>query len=508
MPKFKFYNQYQSQLLPPSLSECLPYDHICFVINDIVDHLDLSSIEKTYSANGSPAYNPRLMVKVLFYSYTQGLRSSRKIETELYQSIVFRFLSANQQPDHGTINLFRKVHLANLKEIFPQIVFLSGGLYSADLSDVSVDGTKVKANASKKNNFNQEQLDKLKEKFSNILDEAEAIDEAEDKLYGQSRGYNVMPEKMANPETRKKEIERLKAKLDKLKAAEKSIRDKQAKAKTKEEKGLKKNSTSNTSDADANLIKMKDGSFQMGYNAQFAVAKQIILAYDLNSESTDTSSFKPMIEETENNTGKEVKTVKADAGYFSKDNMEFCETEQIDAYVPDEMKSVEEKQERHNEVPRYNRRNFQYVREDEFICPAGKRLKPRNRNKVGAKRYIGTDCQNCPVKGQCTKERYRRLTYDFKHEETIKNMRNKLNSEEGKQKYLERMSEIEPVIGNIKYNRQFTHFLCRGKPTALIELGLVSTAHNLVKIFNWIKKNNKSRQEIQWNSLMRLRTAC
>lgn len=508
MPKFKSYNQYQSLLLPPSLAECLPTDHICFVINDIIDQLDLSTIEATYSDNGSPAYDPRLLIKVLFYGYSQGLRSSRRIETELYQNIAFRFLAASQQPDHGTISLFRKIHLTGLKEIFSQIACLSGQLAAVDFSDISIDGTKVAANAAKRNNFDQARLDKLKEKFGHILDEAEAIDQAEDKQYGQSRGYNALPENLIDPETRKKAIQKLKEKLAKLKQAEAIIKDKQAKAKTKEEKGLKKNSTSNTTDKDANLMKMKDGSFKMSYNAQLASAKQIILAYDLNGESTDNSSLKPMIKETEKTTGFKVKTVKADSGYFSKDNLEFCGTKKIDAYVPDQMKSAEEQPESSNQAPLYNRRNFQYDSEkDEFICPQNRRLKLRNINRNGAKRYIGQTCGSCPVKSQCTKETYRNLTYDFEHEKTIRRMRDKLNSELGKSKYLERMSEIEPVIGNLKRNLQFTHFLCRGKPTALIELGLAATAHNLIKIFNWLKQNNKLRQEMQWHSLMRLRTA-
>lgn len=185
--------------------------------------------------------------------------------------------------------------------------------------------------------------------------------------------------------------------------------------------------------------------------------------------------------------------------------MEFCEVKQIEAYVPGR-----------NEInwgkadapERDTERNFRYDRLiDEFICPEGQRLKLRNVIQSGANRYIGTACDKCPARKQCAKKKRRNLTYDFKQEETIRQMRDKLNSENSRQKYLERLSETEPVIGDIKHNWKFTHFICRGKPTALIELGLASTAHNLVKIFNWIKWNKKSRQEIRWNSLMRLRIA-
>ena len=471
--------------------------------------MDLSAITSTYSENGSPAYDPKMMVKVLFYGYTQGLRSSRRIETELYESIVYRYLSASQTPDHGTINLFRKTHLVGLKdEIFPQIVMLSGGICGADMSDISVDGTKIKANASKKNNLDAEKIAKLRKRFSDILAEAEAEDNAEDQKYGASRGYNAMPAGMADPEERKRRIKEVQAKLDQLKAAEGRIKDKQDQVTAKEEKKSKKNSTSNTTDPDANLMKLKDGSYQMAYNAQFATTDQIITAYDLNGESTDHSGLQPMIAGSEKNTGEEVKTVKADAGYFSKSNIGYCDTKEIDAYLPDPEKSTEERQERHDEVPKYDRRNFTYDGEaDQFVCPEGKRMKLRNTTQSGAKRYIGTECHNCPVKEQCTKDKRRNITYDFEQEKRIKAMREKLNSAEGKKKYLERMSEIEPVIGDLKHNRGLTHFLCRGKPTALIELGLSSIAHNLVKTFQRLRKDKISRENIQWNSLMRLPAA-
>lgn len=509
MPKFKFYSQRQSMLLPPSLADCLTDNHLCFVINDIVDNLDLSAIMKTYSDNGAPAYDPRLMTKILFYGHTQGIRSSRKIENRLNEDIAYRFLAANQLPDHGTISRFRKTHLSALKEIFPQIVVLANGLGMIDPSNVSLDGTKCQADASRDALFDQSEIDKLKQKFADIFAEAEAIDAEEDKLFGDSVGYNVVPKHLADPKKRKKAIEEMKRKLKKLATAEKNIRDKQAKAKNAEEKGLRKNSTSNTTDPDSNLMKMKDGAFKMGYNAQFTSSRQIITAYDLNNDPTDVASLPAMIEETEKNTGKKVRTIKADSGYFSLANLEFCEDNQINAYIPDDRKASEERQERNSEIPKYDRRNFHYDKiNDRFICPAGKSLKFAGQEKNGTRKYVGKECGNCPRQAQCTKGKNRGIQINFKLKDITEAMRGKLNTDEGKRIYMERLSEIEPVNANIKYNQQFTRFLCRGKPTALIELGLASTAHNLVKIFNWIKKNNRSRNEIQWNSLMRLRTAC
>lgn len=508
MPNFKPYNQNQAMLLPPRLADCLPAKHIAFIINDVVENMDLSAVENTYSSNGSPAYDPGMMVKVMFYGYTQGIRSSRKIEARLREDIAFRYLSASQTPDHGTISLFRKNHLLNLREIFPQIVALSDGLGMIDPADISIDGTKLKANASKKNLFDREEIGKLREKFGKMLEEAEEIDAEEDRLYGENQGYNEAQGDMADSEKRKKII---KERLEKLKKAEQAIDGKQAGAKSKEEKELKKNATSNTTDPDANLMEMKDGSFKMGYNAQFTASRQVITAYGLNGDSSDKGCLKEMVEENDRNTGRKTETLKADAGYFSQNNLEYCQSRKIDTYCPDDRKAVEERQERKGEIPEYDRRNFRYDSEaDEYVCPKGKRLSSRGSNRHGAKVYMARECEcgTCPAKAECTKGKRRIVNFNSRLDKIVKDMRMKLNGEKGKRKYLERMSEIEPVIGNLKHNQQFTHFLCRGKPRALIELGLASTAHNLVKIFNWISKNGKSRDEIQWNGLMRLRTAC
>lgn len=508
MPNFKPYNQSQAMLLPPALSDCLPEDHICFVVNDVVENMDLRAIDSSYSDKGASAYDPRLMIKILFYGYIQGICSSRKLEARLYEDIGYRFLAANRQPDHGTINLFRKTHLEALKGLFVQIVMLTNGLGMVDLYDISIDGSKLKASASRKNLFDQEEIDRLKAKFADFFAEAEALDREEDKQFGSSRGHSAMPADLIDRAKRKEAIAKMKAKLEKLNKAEKIIKDKQSQIKTKEEKELKKNSTSNTTDPDANLLKMKNKSYQMAYNAQVASSRQVVLAYDINAESDDSSSLVPMIKETENNTGKEVQTVKADAGYSGKENLSFCQDRGIDAYIPDRKKTIEEKQERNNDIPKYDRRNFNYDdNKDEFICPDGKSLKYSETRANGSRKYIGQDCGQCPSRKLCTKGKCRSITCDRRAEIQIKAMREKLNSEKGKNKYLERMSEVEPIFGDIVHNRQFTHFLCRGKPMVLIEMGLVSCAHNLVKIFNHLKKEKKNRKDIQWNTLMRPRAA-
>lgn len=504
MPNFKSYLQNQPMLLPPDIRDFLPKNHIAFLINEVVNNLNINSIIQTYSEEGNPPYNPYMMIKVMFYAYTQRIRSSRKIENALYENIAFRFLSASQNPDHGTINLFRKKHLVNLEELFSQIVVLCGRLDLADLTDISIDGTKIKASASKNNLFDQEKIDKIRKKMKDILEDAQRIDDEEDRKFGSSKGYNQIPEELSDPETRKKKIKETQEKLKKLEKVEKTIEAKQSKAKKNREKERTNNKTSNTSDPDSSLMKMKDHSYKMAYNIQFATSNQIISAYDISANVSDTYNLSNMIKKTEENTNQKIIIAKADSAYFTKEDVQFCKSNSIDAYIPDVMKIKEEKEE---SIPAYDKRNFKYNSEkDEFTCPNKNYLKLINTRSDGAKDYRGTKCSDCLRRPACSKGKYRQIRYDPILEKLKQEMRDKLNTDEGKKKYLERMSDIEPAIGDIKENKGFNNFLCRGKPMVLIETGLISVAHNLSKISNWMKKERKSTKDLKLNTLMRLQT--
>ena len=476
MPKFKTYSQNQSYLLPPSLADCLPKDHICFVINNIVDGLDLVPVEKTYSDIGASAYPPGALIKVLFLAYIQGIRSSRKIEDNLCQDISFRYLSGNITPDHGTINLFRRSHLVNLKDIFAQMIALADGMGMIDLADISLDGTKIKANAGNGKTVNLKQIDDYKKYFEKVMRQADEIDDAEDKKFGSGRGYNAMPAHLVDPKQRQVALEAAKKKLEKLKEAEKRIKEKQEQAASKEEKKFRRNSTTNLSDPDANLLKMKDETFKVGYNAQIAASGQFIAAYDLNNDPTDTRNLPGMIAQTENNSKKKVKIIKADSGYFSKDNIKYLENKSIDSYIPPQKNSSANGAFKYDEA------------KDEFVCGQGKRLVFKRMDR-GAKQYWGIECGNCPKLTECTKMKRKSFNYDFELARISNEMRQKLETQKGKAKYGERMAEVEPVFGDIKHNQGFVSFLCRGRAAALTELGLACAAHNLVKIFHYIKSN-------------------
>lgn len=493
------YHQSQTTFLPINIKDCLPKDHICFVINDIVNNLNLKQIENTYSDQGSRAYDPQMLIKVMFFSYTQGVRSSRKIENQMYENVAYRFLSANQNPDHGTINLFRKKHLLELEDIFAELVIFCGGLGMINPKDISIDGSIFKASASRKNTITKEDLKKLKDKIKCFLQEANDIDEEEDRKYGKDKRGNEIPEKLIDPKTRKEEIQKLLEKMKKLKEAENIISEKQEKANTNSDKEQTNNKTTNLTDKDANLMKMKSGkSYKPAYNGQISTSNQIILAYDISGDGNDAKQLLPMIEKTEHNTKVKVEIAKADSIYFSKENIKGVNEKSVDGYIPDQRKSKEEYQARTNQIPEFDKRNFKYNKEkDEFTCPKNHKLSFVGMSK-NSRRYKCHDCSLCPFKSVCAKGKNRQISFEAELEKYKIEMRAKLNTKSGKAKYLERMSDVEPVFGNILHNQGARYFLCRGKPMVKIEFGLSCIAHNLVKISNWLKnnrQNNKTKEE-------------
>lgn len=522
MPKFKDYNQAQLMLLPPDIRDIIPVDHVCYAIDDIVNNLDMSLVEKTYlngtNIGGAPAFAPPMLIKTIFYAYSEGIRSSRLIEKKCREDLVFRYLTAGICPDHSTLNNFRKKHLIDLENLFAQIVMLCGKMKITSFSDISIDGSIFKASASKKNTFNREEISKWQKRMGKVLKEAEKVDKEEDKKYGGKRGYDQLPSKLANPETRKQEIKRLMDKMDKLEDADQKIKAKQDKVKN-ETALIKKGNLHNNHniiDEDANLMKLKNTkAVRPSYNGQLATAKQIITAYDITDMAIDEPSLMPMIDKSAENTQTAVKTVKADCGYWSKENMDKLEARnksretEIDAYIPDRRKSFEEKGARDGTLNKYHRNYFKYDEEnDEFVCPQGKHLKLKitnrdknDKGKVIGQRYFCSDCAGCETKAKCTTAKNKQISVDWDLERQKEKMRAKLNTKDGKQKYLERMCDVEPVFGNIKHNQKMENFLCRGKTMVKIEFGLTAIAHNLVKISNWIKKGNNRKQ---YDNLMRL----
>jgi len=475
---FKKYDQNQQFLLPLRLESFIPEDHIARILNDIIEAVDTTAIESTYSENGSPAYHPKLMLKILLYGYMINIRSSRDIQKMISTDTAFMYLTAMQHPDFRTICRFRSNHLDSIKDIFVQIVTVCKEMGMLGAGKVSIDGTKVKANASVRQSKDAKAFDKeiakLREEIDKILDESIEIDKKEDEKYGDSTPYE-MPKELVNKTKR----------LEKIQAAKKKL----------EEKKLKK---INVTDNDAKIMKHKGGSKKPSYNGQVAVddIEQVIVAADLVDEENDVHQMDLMIQHIHAIVGYKPTIVLADAGYFSYDNVELLTREGIDAYIPDNFFEVEKR----GKSKRFRKSIFRYDEDkDCYYCPAAivmsfKVIQKRS-DKPDLKLYGCEFCSQCVLKNACTKSESRTISRDPRAH-LLENMRAKLRTKTGKELYQERMYTVESVFGQMKQNRGFREFLLRGKEKVKVEFLMMCIAHNIGKIEGVVKRDGKNLKEI------------
>lgn len=462
--KFKPYEQQQTTLLPPSIEDLISESHIVRVIDTIVEELDYERLYSSYSEEGQPAYHPKMLLKLLIYGYSIGIRSSRKIAEKLHSDVTFMFLSGMQRPDFRTISDFRLNKRDYLEEYFIQILQIckQAGLYK--LNHVSIDGSKIKANASKKKTQDEEDLLRNEKAVKKILEEAEAIDKEEDEKYGKdNNGYDLPPE-LSTKEKLLKKIKEAKKKLDKDK--------------------LKR---INLTDHDASFMRKADGGIDVCYNAQLAVdsENQIIITCDVSKKGNDNHLFAEVYEKLRGMTYQSPNEVTADAGYYSGATYLYLEKNKIDAYIPESRHRKESKE----AIGKFSRINFQYDKEnDVYICPEGKKMvfaKNSSRNKVKFRIYKGTSCGDCNSKKVCISKQNAplRQIQIYENDYYKEYMRQKLRSKIGKEKLRQRKAIVEPVFAQLKYIMGFERFLLRGIDKVRAEFTLLCTAYNIKKIY-------------------------
>jgi len=445
---FRPYEPDQSLLLPPSLNDWLPEDHLAFFIRDVVGELDLSAILKDYegSKGGQPPYNAGMMVRLLLYAYCVGVPSSRKIEKATHERVPFRVISANQHPDHDTICEFRKRHLEALSDLFVQVLELCRKAGLAKLGAVALDGTKVRANASKHKAMSYGRMKKkgeeLEGEVAELMAKAEAVDAEEDARYGKGKRGDELPEELRFRRRRLLKIREAMAELEaeakaeaEKKRAEMARKEKQREKDGKPPRGPKPKPPSeepkdsaqrNFTDADSRI--MKDGatkSFEQCYNCEAAVDadSQVIAAADVTQEANDKRQIVPMVEQVKSNTGGEApEKLSADSDFFSEENVRYLEGEGVDAHVATEKM-------KHGEKP------------------------PAPRGRIP---------KDITVKQRMTR---------------------KLRTKKGRETYARRKSSVEPVFGQIKEVRGFRRFLLRGIEAVRAEWRLICLTHNLLKLF-------------------------
>lgn len=444
MKKFISADREQRMLMPYDLGDWLPEDHLARFVVDIVEKLDFSRIYNEYKGVGSTAYDPRMLLGLLFYGYSTGVFSSRKIESSTYDSVAFRFIAGNHYPDHDTISVFRKRFLSEIKVWFKEILLIGKELGLVKLGNIYIDGTKVQANASRHKAMSYEYIQKLEkqleEEIEKLLSLAAEKDESEKDIeLNIPQELKLRKDRLAKIQEAKRVVEERAS--DRYQKEKAEYEAKMAKRKDKEAttgkkpKGKEPQAPSkepgdkdqyNFTDPESSIMKTSRG-FDQCYNGQAAVNDDMIIvgAYS-NSHANDKQEFIPTIDAVPEELVGEIFTAVADTGYFSENNIVLCEKRNITPLISTS-------REKHNS-------------------------------------FLSNILNNDPPdNAQCTTP--------------VEKMNEKLKSQEGKDIYKKRKQTVEPVFGVIKEILGFRRFLLRGEAETDAEWSLVCSAYNLKRFF-------------------------
>jgi transposase len=463
----------QGEMWGPSPDLILPAGHLARAIDEIVEKLGLERLNRKYlHTPGEPAYDVRVVVKVLIYAYGRGITSSREMARQCEENIAFRYLTRDQCPDFRTISLFRRKKHHLLVWVFKKTVQLARQLGMVRLGLVGLDSVKLGANASSDKKMTAEELRKQIEDLDGYLKRAEESDKKEDEQYGPEERGDELPAELRSAQRRK---EKLQEALE--------ILERRPPAKSGE--GRKDVSPG---DAEAVWVK-KGGKFIRGYSAQVAAdaEHQIIVALKPTAESTDSEQLNPMRCQIEATTGQPAEKLVADSGYYSDDAVLEAARSETDCYVPDGNTAANlNNPQRAEKLSPFHWSRFEYDKEkDEFICPEGKRLPflKDHYRRTETKIYRGLDCQSCPVRSQCTEHAsgFRNIQVRPDHAQ-VREIRQKLETEKGIKLYKKRKAIIEPIFGRWQHNWGVRRIRLRGLTGFSIEVHLLAIAHNLTKL--------------------------
>ena len=343
---YRAYLPEQDLLLPPSLRDWLPEDHLAYFVSDVVEQLDLSAIESVYEEEerGQPPYHPRMMTKILIYGYCVGVFSSRRMQKKLSEDVGFRVLAAGNQPNFRTISDFRKLHLGALQGLFDQVLQIALQAGTMKLGRVVLDGSKVKANASKHKAMSygrmQEDEKRLKEEVKRLLEQAEATDAEEDARYGPDRRGDELPAELARRETRLQRIREAKRALEE-RAREQAKSKDEPEEKAKPEAKMQYNFT----DPESRILPGADG-FVQAYNAQIAVEPdfQWIVGQRVTQAANDKQQLQPTLEAIRQQAGHTPQAVMTDSGYCSEANLQYLEKKKIEGFIATDRESYRDRQ--------------------------------------------------------------------------------------------------------------------------------------------------------------------
>src|SRR6516165_8377043 len=441
----------EAQFLPPTVQDFVAKDHLArFMVSLVTEELDLTAIRASYlGEKGQPPFHPAMMVALLLYAYCCGIYSSRRIAKACRERVDFMSIVALDPPDFRTISDFRKRHLKALSELFVQVLKLCAKAGLVKLGHVALDGSKIKANASKHKAMSYERMGaraaELEAEVAKWLAAAEAADAEEDKIHGQDKQGGELPDWVADKKRCAEKIRAAKAELEaeaKAAAEEKAKAEAEAEEKRKAE-GRKKpgkpapppspepdpKAQKNFTDPESRIMKSKDG-FVQAYNGQAAVDAhaQIIVAQDVTQSAVDYGQLVPMTDAIETNLGRKPEQLSTDSGYCSEANLEALESRQIDAYVA--------------------------------TGRARDAVAGLAQGEAAAK--AGDASADVPTR--------------------VEAMREKIKAGGHGSPYRLRKQLPEPVFGQIKQARGFRQFLMRGIEKVRGEWAIICTTHNILKL--------------------------
>jgi len=474
----KSYTQNEIPLFSYTLGELIPEDHKARVVNTVINNLDISGIMSKYKGGGTSSYHPRMLLKVITYSYLNNVYSGRKMESLLKENVVYMWLAGNNKPNFRTINLFRSERLDGaFDDIFSQIVVMLNEEGLVTLDTQYVDGTKIESVANKYTFVWRKRVEKDKARLESgirsVLDEAERVlaEELEEEE----------PAAENSVEDINSRIDNLLSKMDKAgiskgkqrKAVEEVKKKKLPKLDEYEvqlERMGDRNSYSKT-DPDATFMRMKEdhmmnGQTKPGYNAQISTENQFITNYGIFQRPGDTGTFIPFMESFKERYGKQSKTVVADSGYGSEQNYEYIDKNTMEGYVKYNMYHAEKKEGHRQDI--FHPDNLFYNKEgDYYVCPMGQHMEKVNETEslsdlgytYTKSVYQAKNCKKCPLRDSCNRAAgNRKIEVNHKNNAYRAKARELLDSEQGRYYRGRRSIEPEAVFGQIKHNHNFRRF--------------------------------------------------
>jgi transposase len=499
---FKELNGNQPSLFPENILDRVALNHPVRLVNEVVDNLDITTIVENYKGGGASSFHPRMMIKVLFYSYLCNIYSCRKIDKALQENIHFIWISGGSTPDFRTINYFRGKRLqGQIKTLFAEVVRLLQELNYVSLDVQYIDGTKIESASNRYTFVWRGSVEKNKAKLEQKIQSV--LQDIDNQIREDSKTINNedLPQKI-DSKTLKEKLSVLNSKLKEPgKSTQKQLsklQEEQLPRLEKYENQLEilgeRNSYSKT-DTDATFMRMKEdhmknGQLKPAYNPQISTENQFVTHFSIHQTPGDTTTLQSHLEEFESQHNKQSSVAVADAGYGSEENYEYMESHDIEAFVKYNYFHKEQKRSFKKNI--FVPQNLYYNKEEDYyVCPMGQHMVKIKEGKRTSDNgytshvscYQATRCQGCPLLGQCHKAKGNRMIeVNHRLNELKQKAKERLLSETGLYHRSKRPIEPEAVFGQMKSNNRFNRFTLRGLPKVEIEFGLMALAHNLRKL--------------------------